>query len=227
MTPINFDSDGIAVSGELYTPSVSATGDAIVVVHGSDGMSEPWGHAIREYARELAEGGRTVLIPNYFEKTATVPGMQAFSQASNLPLWTEAINDACAYLKTVGGVSPKAAGLLGFSLGGYICLRLRGSARAIVEFFAPELRAFGGIGVATGGQTPPVQIHHGLADVLVPFAESEAIASVLKTEGIEVQLFSYESAVHGFAGADAANATANRVSKDRTLAFFDRVMPRR
>lgn len=94
-----------------------------------------------------------------------------------------------------------------------------------MEFFAPGLVAFRRYrGLVSGVEKPPVQIHHGLADAVVPFAESQEIATTLRSEGIEPQVFSYESAGHGFAGADAANATASRVSRDRTLAFFKSTM---
>jgi dienelactone hydrolase len=226
MKPVSFDSHGRVIRGELYSPATLVSGQAIIVVHGSDGMLEPWGSAIREYAKELAARGFLALIPNYFEKTDTDPGIHVFSEATNLLAWTEAVSDACRYAGTAADMRGLAPGLLGFSLGGNICLRLRGSARAMVEFFAPELKTFGGIGPASGPDKPPIQIHHGLVDQLVPFAESQEIATTLRAEGIAVQVFSYEGAGHGFAGADAANATASRVSRDRTLAFFESTMRR-
>lgn len=221
MAPISFDSEGTLIQGELYAPGGPATGKAVVVVHGSDGMAEPWGSAIREYAQDLAERGFVAVIPNYFEKTNTGPGLYVFSQPLNLPSWTKAVSDACEYATTAAGHPGLAPGLLGFSLGGNICLRLRGWAQALVEFFAPELRAFGGIAAASGPEKPRVQIHHGLADAVVPFEESQAIAATLESEGLQTQVFSYEAAGHGFAGVDAANATASRVSRKRTLDFFE------
>ena len=70
--------------------------------------------------------------------------------------------------------------------------------------------------------TPHVEIHHGLADLLVPFSETESIAATLKNEGAAPEVFSYEGAGHGFAGADPTNATARRSAKFRTLAFFEK-----
>jgi dienelactone hydrolase len=226
MNPILFATGGTSVPGELYIPPAHGRGQGIVVVHGSDGMAEPWGAAIRGYAQDLADRGFTILIPYYFEKTGTLPGIEVLSQGSNLPAWTETIRDACTYAATVAGAPDHAMGLLGFSLGGNLCLRLRSSVRAVVEFFAPELRDWGGIGTTPGSVRPEIQIHHGRSDALVPIAESENISAALKSEGVTPQVFSYEAAGHGFAGADAANATARRVSHDRTLAFFEREMQR-
>jgi dienelactone hydrolase len=109
---------------------------------------------------------------------------------------------------------------LGFSLGGHLCLRLRGETTALVEYFAPELPELGGIGsVKTPAQH--IQIHHGLADLLVPYSNTDAITASLEHESTIREVFSYEGAGHGFAGADPNNATARRSSKDRTLAFFE------
>jgi carboxymethylenebutenolidase len=223
MAPIDFDSHGTSIRGELYSPETSAGGPVVVLAYGSDALMEPWGTGIREYALGLAGHGFTVLIPNYFDKTGTPPGLHALSQFSNTDAWAEAVRDACVYTSTLAGVSGGAPGLLGFSLGGNVCLRLRGYASALVELFAPLL---GGIGARSGSEKPDVQIHHGLADTVVPFRDSHEIASTLRGEGIAVQTFSYEGAGHGFGTTGEANAIASRVARERTLAFFKRTLIR-
>jgi len=221
-TFVNIDSHGTAIQTEVFHPAGTMNGGAIIVAHGSDGLTPPWEALIREYAIELAAKGFTALIPSYFAKTGTVPGPSVFSQLpANLDSWVEAVSDSVAHAKTLSGVSAQRVGLLGFSLGGHICLRLRGSAEAVVEFFAPELRQLGGLGTSRAGATH-LQIHHGLADLLVPFSETQAVVTVLKGEGTVPEVYSYEGAGHGFAGADPTNATARRSSKDRTLAFFEK-----
>ena len=220
---ITIDSHGTAIQAELFTPAGTSNG-AIIVAHGSDGMIEPWAALIREYASELAARGFAAFIPNYFGKTATAPGMNVFSELpANLLSWVEAVSDTVAQVKALPGISASRVGLLGFSLGGHICLRLRESTKALVEFFAPELRELGGIASA-GVPAPHVQIHHGLADLLVPFSNAQSITAALKLEGTAAEVFSYEGAGHGFAGADPNNATARRCSKDRTLAFFEKCL---
>jgi dienelactone hydrolase len=225
ISTVSIDSHGTAIQTELFRPAAS-NGAAIIIVHGSDGMTEPWAAGIREYATDLAAKGFTGIIPNYFEKTRTPPGLNIFSQPpaeciANLHSWEEAVSDTVAHAKTLPGMSVPRIGLLGFSLGGHICLRLRGLAHALVELFAPELRDFGGLG-PVGAASPHIQIHHGLADLLVPFSNAQAIFDALKDEGADPELYSYEGASHGFAGADPNNATARRSSKDRTLAFFEK-----
>jgi dienelactone hydrolase len=184
-------------------------------------MTEPWAAMIREYAIELAEKGFTALIPAYFEKTGTTSGLPVFAEMpDNLQRWQEAASDTMAHAKALPGISASRIGLLGFSLGGHICLRLRGAAKALVEYFAPELRELGGLGAAAA-PTPHVQIHHGLADLLVPYSNADSISWALKHEGTVPEVFSYEGASHGFSGTDPNNATARRSSKHRTLTFFE------
>jgi dienelactone hydrolase len=220
---ILIDSHGTVVPTELFTPAVP-NGGAVVVAHGSDGMNEPWAAMIREYATELAGKGFTALIPIYFKKTPSTSSSAGFAEIStNLHSWVEAVSDTVVHARTLPGISAPRVGLLGFSLGGHICLRLRGSAKVLVEFFAPELGDLG-TPASAGVAAPHVQIHHGLADSLVPFANAQAIEAELKREGTVPQVFSYEGAGHGFAGADPNNATARRSAKNRTLAFFEKYL---
>ncbi len=214
-------SGGTAIRTEVYDPT-GAPSAAIVIAHGSDGMAEPWAALIREYATELAAKGFTAFIPSYFLKTGTVAGPGVFAHIpKHLNSWVEAVSEVVAHVKTRPGAATHGVGLLGFSLGGHICLRLRGTTQALVEFFAPEFRQIGGLGPRQSA-TPHVEIHHGLADLLVPFSETESIAAALKNEGATPEVFSYEGAGHGFAGADPNNATARRSAKFRTLAFFEK-----
>ena len=56
----------------------------------------------------------------------------------------------------------------------------------------------------------------------MPFeANAMPIVEQLKNEGLSVDLHEYLGAGHGFVGADAANMTAAKQSKARTIAFFE------
>jgi len=169
---------------------------------------------IREYAHALSGKNYSALIPDYLKSTNTTPGPDVFAQIPvNLPKWQSAVDCAITH-----AAAPRIA-LLGFSLGGHLCLRLRHRAMAVVEFFAPEFLELGGLGAAVPA-SPHVQIHHGKADTLVPYTNATRIDRFLKSHGTVPELFSYAGAGHGFAGTDPKNASARRLAKERTLAFI-------
>src|SRR5690242_20385341 len=96
-TLMNIDSHGKTIPTEVFHPPGQPNG-AIVIAHGSDGMTEPWASLIREYGAELAGKGFTGFIPNYFAKTGTAPGPTVFGQIpANLDLWVEAVGDVVAH----------------------------------------------------------------------------------------------------------------------------------
>jgi len=186
---------------------------------------------VRAYASDLAAKGFTAIIPDYFLTTGTVPGTIDYQRDGaqvvlrNRDTWASGLNDAVSHAKTLAGIDPNRIGLLGFSLGGHLGLRLRSSLNVLVEFFAPVLD---GIGAGRPGSRLQVQIHHGridaatrAGDLLVPFeANAIPIAQELQSEGISADLHDYVGAGHGFVGTDAANTSAATQSRARTVAFF-------
>src|SRR5207253_3182255 len=130
------------------------------------------------------------------------------------PKWQATLADAVVHARTLAAGSSAHVGLLGFSLGGHICLRLRPLTAALVSFFAPELA-----GIGTSVATPHAQIHHGLSDP-IHYSQAENIVHVLNTEGTATELFTYPGAGHGFGSGSEADRTALAESKERTLAFF-------
>ncbi|MCB1824923.1 MAG: dienelactone hydrolase family protein [Candidatus Competibacteraceae bacterium] len=224
VTQIHFTTQCKSIAAELYAPAgtgISETG-LVVVTYGSDGLTDnlsgPWATMIRDYAESLANSGLVAMIPDYFAVTGTQPGPSIFDViAEHRDKWQSAISDAIDHARTTSLVSTSRIGLLGFSLGGHLCLRLRDKADVLVEYFAPVLD-----GIGTPGNLTHAQIHHGTADSLpgTGFSNAEAIKTTLKREGTSTELFAYAGASHGFIGDDQANTDARKLSKDRTLEFF-------
>lgn len=220
---INFKSGEAMIPAELFDATGTPNGGVVVIAYGSDGMTDdlngPWATMIREYADELSRKGFATIIPYYFAKTGTEPGISALEQIPiHVDAWQATVGDAITHAKTLPGVVASRIGLLGFSLGGHICLRLRAQTRVLVAFFAPVLQGLGSAVLTT----LHAQVHHGLADNTVPSADAKRIDGLLKGEGATSELFLYDAAGHGFAGNDAKNSTARRESKERAISFVAR-----
>jgi dienelactone hydrolase len=215
----------LTIPGELYSPSGTASTGLVVIAYGIDGLHDnnngPWETMIRRYAEELSKLGFFALIPDYFRKTGTTPGPAAAEvMMMRKEDWAAAMLDSVTHTRTLSQVDSDRIGLLGFSLGGHLTLRIRAAAkpRALVEYFAPQLD-----GIGPPGHVPKAQIHHGTKDQVpvTDFSNAGAIEAILKGEGTVVELFSYKDAGHGFAGTDAPNKDASALSQTRTLKFFE------
>jgi dienelactone hydrolase len=222
LTSNKFTSGGKIIQSELFNPSETPNGGVIIIAFGTHGMLEPWGSEIRAYADALSQKGFVAIIPDYFVSTNTTPGLEAFQEISiHRDTWQETIADAVAHVSAFPSIDASRVGLLGFSLGGHICLRLREIAKVLVEFFAPELDGLG----PTKKLILQTQIHHGLADKLVPFhPNAENINNILEKEGDISELFSYHDANHGFIGNDLDNTDARKISMARTISFFEKYL---
>jgi dienelactone hydrolase len=221
-TTDNFISGGKTIQAELFAPSGTPNGGVIVIVYGTFGTIEPWGSGIRAYADALSQKGFVAIIPDYFASTSTKPGFTDFNEIGlHRNTWQATIADAISHAKTLPSIQASRVGLLGFSLGGHLCLRVRETASVLVEFFAPELDGLG----TTPKITLKAQIHHGLADKIVPYhPNAENINIILQKEGASVELFSYPGADHGFIKNNPDDLNARKDSMERTLGFFEKYL---
>jgi dienelactone hydrolase len=220
---VNFDSAGVSITAELYQPIQTSNLGAIIIAHGTDGVTDhlngPWATMMRGYAEALSSKGFVALIPHYFSRTGTVPGPAVLEQMLiHRGHWQDTIADAATYARSLPGVDASRIGLLGFSLGGHVCLRLRATSKVLVEFFAPQLD----LARSPATLALHAQIHHGEEDSLVSFIpNARNIKSILQAEGANCEMFSYPGAGHGFAGDDSDNKSARDRSMERTISFFE------
>lgn len=212
------------VTAELYKPAGTAKTGLVVLVYGTDGCVDnargPWQTMMRGYAEELVARGLFALIPDYFARTNSKHGGPASDDIATKRFdWANVLVETAVHARTMAGVDPARIGVLGFSLGGYLCLLSRAAAKptALVSYFAP---IFDGLGAP--GNIPFAQLHHGTKDKApTAFANAAAIAALLGAEGTNVKVCEYKEATHGFAGPTAADTKAAADSKATTLKFFE------
>jgi dienelactone hydrolase len=226
-----FNSGGAEIQLEVFRPSSSDQHPVVIVVYGTRGLSAPFGDAIRNFARTLTDEGFVVAIPYYFNRTGTPESNSPAGDAevigaflSHQDTWIDTIKDCTAYVATLADVKGDQIGLLGFSMGGHIALRLAKQAitpkiKAVVEFFAPITQfPFQGIGDNID-KLPPVQIHYGDNDPIVPPEQSTKLQGLLnkvgKVEGTDYEIYHYPGEEHGF-----ETETAISDSTARTIHFF-------
>jgi dienelactone hydrolase len=182
----------------------------------------------------LSAAGILALVPDYFQKNPRVAHDSSAAVFLQIPRrhreWEIVLRDAVSTAKALPGVDAARVGLLGFSLGGFLCLRIRDSVDVLVEYFAPyRFPSSENLGVEASvmglgpGPNPRLKahIHHGYADALVPLnLNAEPIRAALEAENATVSTSYFNGANHGFAGDDAANTHARDTSFDETTQFF-------
>ena len=227
MAKKDFVSGGVHIATDLYPPAGPANKAAIVLAYGSDGLIDnkngPWATTIAKHAEALALKGFHALVPDYFLRTNTRPNTIDYQRdglqvvLANKGAWQNTLADAVQYAKTLSGIDTSRIGLVGYSLGGYLSLRLRAQAKAIVAFFPPLLDGIG------PGKTAglPVQIHYGDQDPLKFATNAGPIQRELEDGGAVVKVHEYPGANHGFSGSDPANTDASAKSKARMIELFE------
>lgn len=126
------------------------------------------------------------LPKDYFAVTGTSPGPEVSELIPNYrDFWEEALSDAIGHGQTLPGMAGAPVGLLGFSLGGHLCLRLRRKACALACFFAPPLD-----GLGTPGKLRHAQIHYGQTGnpSEAGYRNAKTIARTLEAEGTAAEL---------------------------------------
>lgn len=221
-----FQSGGKTIPVEVFLPPGTDRQPAVIVAYGTEGMSPQFGPAIRSFAGNLAAKGHVVMIPEYFKSTPVTAGIQALEAfRRERDKWVAVLSDAAAYALTRPEVKGGKTGIVGFSMGGHLALRRAKAPTgvkvdAVVDFFGPidNPPPFDGIGDGLA-RMPPLLIHHGSADQVVPPQESEQLERMLtaagKRKGTDFDAKYYAGEGHGFKGAAAVKA-----SEQDTADFF-------
>ncbi len=151
-----------------------------------------------EPARELASHGFAVYVPDYFERTGTLEAMEKSIILRNFPAWMKCAWDCVSFVGREAIVDRKRLAIIGFSLGGYLALSnavFDWRIRAVVDFFGGlprEVKPF------LFRKLPPILIHHGDADQIVPVSEAFHLRDVLDQRRTPYEMHIYPGAGHIF-----------------------------
>jgi len=228
-TSETFPSGGKSLTLDVYVPTASGKVPAVLVLHGSAGLSATYGADIESFAEALAGKQIAAAIPHYLETTGDNPalptdaGELSLTIATKQHLWRQACADALAAMAVDPRFDSARLGVMGFSLGGHLALSLAMAPPAsapiagVVDFFGPTFMLD-----SSWSSLPPVQIFHGGKDEAVPISESERLQAGLiaagRKSGVDYFYDIYPGQKHGFTGTDLAK------SRDRTVAFFEAIL---
>jgi dienelactone hydrolase len=202
-----FKGKAITITGELFLPPGAAKVPAMIVHHGSGGVSD---ERERRYARELVQLGVVTLVLDSFKGrgvTSTVSDQAAVST-------NDMLGDAFAALKALAGharVDAARVGIVGFSKGGSVALLAGHEAKAAKE--APK-----GLRFALHVPFYPACVNHyyrpkstgapiylmlGEADTYIGVGPCREYAAILRAEGARIEVVVFPGAMHGFDGGSA------------------------
>ena len=225
MTPVieTYTSGGKPVTMELFLPASEEAVPLVLVLHGSFGLLPQYRPDIVSFATALKERGIAAALPHYLDVTGTTPGQGVLGEiAARSDQWHDACSDALETLASDDQFNATSMGVLGFSLGGYLALRVAMAppapavVRGAVDFFGPVRML-----EVDWSALPRLLILHGDADPLVNPAESSWLAAGLVKAGLsspaDFELVTYPGEGHGFKGAALAD------SRERTCSFFEKL----
>lgn len=201
--PVTVAADDGPIALERYAANRSGARPAVFVLHGARGIElEP--RAYERYADSLAAADIDAYLVHYF----TAADARALDPATSTPLtrsahntgrfdgWSRrvslAVNAVLARPDSAG-----RAGLLGFSLGGFVATQTaaedaRVSALAVLYGGMPD--AF----LSRVMRMPPVLELHGDADRNVPPAKGEELVALTQNVGAQAEQVLYSGRQHGF-----------------------------
>jgi len=219
---ISVDAGEGAVALTRYAAQQAGKRPGIVVLHGARGI-ELKPDAYERYANALSEAGIDAYLIRYFSpaddqalgKIRTQEDREAY-EAGRFDTWSERVSSALTTILRRSDSSGRA-GLLGFSLGGYVA-----AATAALDDRVSALAVlYGGMPDKIASQVkrmPPLLELHGDADRNVPLADGEALVKLAKTVGAPAEQVVYPGQTHGFDFSDTNPATTDAIH--RVVRFF-------
>ncbi|MEP7000906.1 MAG: dienelactone hydrolase family protein [bacterium] len=217
-TTERFISGGHTITADVFAPVSAGRHPAVLILHGTFGLLPPFGADIISFGQFLEAKGIVAVIPHYFERTNTAAGPPGPTMLEELPAWRTACADALQFVRVHSAINAGRLGMIGFSLGGNLALELAMNPpsgvtlKAIVDFFGPTIAP-----PVHGNRAalPPVLIHHGADDAIVPIENSLRLVQELRaagrTQGLGYEFITYPGQGHGFVGPALVASRASTV----------------
>jgi dienelactone hydrolase len=205
---LTFPSRGKGIRIDVVLPSMGGIRPAVLVLHGSGGISD-----IPEHVRDLTAHGYIRLVPHYFESTGTSWADPDSIRQHGLS-WGKTILDAVEFARRLPNVDPESVGLLGFSLGGYLAIAVAAHDRRIkcvAEFFGGLPEKF----LPSLDHLPPTLILHGEDDRIVPIRHAMRLKQLCEEKRFCFEMEIYSGAGHKFP------ETLMRTAMERVMVFLD------
>jgi dipeptidyl aminopeptidase/acylaminoacyl peptidase len=190
---LTFSSRGKEIPIDVIVPSGNSPRPAVLVLHGSGGISD-----YPEEVCELAARGYVVLIPHYFDSTGTSWADLESIRRHGL-MWGKTVLDAVSFAKEFPEIDPESVGILGFSLGGYLAIAVAAHVseiKCVVELFGGVPEKF----LPEIVHLPPTLIIHGEDDRVVPARHAIELKQLCQQKQVYFEMEIYPGAGHNFSG---------------------------
>jgi dienelactone hydrolase len=212
-TTADFRSGGHKVRVEHFHLPGKGRRPAVILVPESNSLDKV-GEVYRAIARRVAEEGYVVLMVHFFDTTGHKKGIDDPKKITekDFRAWMAAVRGAVGYARKLPGVEPKRVGLLGFSLGGYLCLSVAADKELGIAAVASY---FGGVPdkLCRGLRwLPPTFVVAGGRDTLVPVARSYAVIGLCLARGVPCAYKIYDKQGHLFREELTAWVAADRLA---------------
>jgi dienelactone hydrolase len=214
----------VTVVGYLYLPS-GAKGPvpAVILKHGSAGLTGAQGDNIRKWAKSLNDWGMAAFVVDSFGPRGI--GESASDQSKLRSLADLA--DAFAALKVLAAnprIDSGRIGIIGWSRGGAVAMEtaLESARLAVLAPADPKFAAhivFYGMASPqyrdTATDHAPLLFLHGDADNIVPVGPTREFADWIQTQGNSVTFQTYSGVYHDFDVEGGIDGSVNRVETAR------------
>jgi carboxymethylenebutenolidase len=221
--PVQWTSDGAAITGFLAKPTHVASGaPALVILHEWWGLGEE----IKALARRFAREGYVALAPDLYSrqgsKVAAAPQeAAALMTALSSQQVLRDLNAGVRWLKSLPAVDGRRIGLVGFGMGGTLALTQaahNSDLKAVVVFYGkvPPVETFRYL-------LCPVQYHYAAKDGWVTKPEVDRLREGMAQQGKTGVVHTYADADQGFfneARRETHRAEDAALAWERMLAFL-------